>query len=89
MVDKSTPNILNCNASASFWMSWFDSLIRVGRGIHSHNAIAFMEYKDEYPYTINSISPFTATGFEGTWWFPQHYGEKIYIGAVLNWIIQI
>jgi Farnesoic acid 0-methyl transferase len=51
----STPNILDLNNFNSFWISWINGIIQVGKG----NAVGdgmFMSYNDTSPSAVNYVS---------------------------------
>ncbi|CAH1794507.1 unnamed protein product [Owenia fusiformis] len=65
-----TPDILNCNVSRTFWVSWLNGAINVGRGpVVGMNS--FMSWTDSDPYVVNVISVATGWGSSAIWKFQQ------------------
>ena len=68
LAERQTPNILKCDETRYFWISWADGLIEMGSGaaIGQHRLIY---YQDPDPYTVNSLTLDTASGFSGVYTF--------------------
>jgi hypothetical protein len=61
-----TPDILNCNESRSFWVSWSLGDIKVGRGdIVDDQTI--MRWVDPQPLAVGIVALSTGLSFEGVW----------------------
>ena len=51
----STPNILDVNNFKSFWISWINGVIRVGKGNVVGNDM-FLSYNDTSPIAVNYVA---------------------------------
>ena len=70
-----TPNVLSCNISQEFWLSWENGLIGFGGGRIQWQA-TLMQYQDPTspPPTVNSLSLATGSAVRGTWTIYRHAG---------------
>ena len=55
MVTSSTLNILDINYFNSFWISWINGVIQVGKGTVVGNDM-FMSYNDTSPSAVNYVA---------------------------------
>ena len=83
VVQKSTPNIMNCDQMGLFWVSWDEAgMINVGTGfVHSHT---FMQYQSTDPvfYKYASLSTWTSASLE--WEVLQDHCKYHNVTFVLN-----
>ena len=61
-----TPNILNCDEFRTFWVSWRNGRIQVGRGSVPKQR-QFMEWEDPRPLPVNFFSVSSGYGSTGEW----------------------
>ena len=64
--------LFNYNRSSSFWISWVNGTIQVGKGVQVGQN-PFMTYADFTPSTVNRMSVTTANNVTGTWVIPGVY----------------
>jgi hypothetical protein len=63
-----TPNVLNCNATVPFWLSWAFGHVKVGHGSIVNEQI-FMQWRDPNPMSVSVVSITTGWGATGIWRF--------------------
>ena len=68
-------NLLHCNVSRPFWVSWSVDSVRVGRGESVDEPLVAWESRDVHP--ISSLTLTTASGVHAHWHFPQD-GQSMY-----------
>ena len=64
-----TPNIVSCNESRPFWVSWKDAVISVGRG-NKVGDRTFMTFQSRYEKAVHAIS-ISGWNSEGFWEFHE------------------
>ena len=75
-MEKATENILHCNHSVDFFISWTDDgLISVGEG--QCGATPFMEWQDPDPVDKNGVGFATAAYYSAHWFLDMEQGEFI------------
>ena len=80
MLTKYLSDILHCNETRYFWVSWDDGLIEIGRGtVVGEDRIIGRLFENKL--NIMSIG-FSGWRNEGEWFFPNHHSE-IYIWIIL------
>ncbi len=67
-------NFLHCDSLQSFWFSWNNGNIRVGRGLVIGIA-EFMKYEDPDPYPVFAVSMTTVQGVDGMFEWLKDAGE--------------
>lgn len=84
VIHKEAP--LSCNTMKSFWMSWFDDRIRVGKGSDvGYNE--FMLHQGHPWYAIHAASISTGFGVDGKWMWPLRHGK--FIAVLTPKLVQI
>ncbi|ELU12988.1 hypothetical protein CAPTEDRAFT_69653, partial [Capitella teleta] len=68
-VEVETPDVMHCNETRYFWISWKNGVIEVGRGLVVGNRVFMVWWKDPEPYKVNGIAISTGFGAEGKWKF--------------------
>ena len=68
-----TPDILSCDESRPFWLSWAGGLIQVGRGTRV-SVDRFIEWQETEPYPTNAVAISTGWGATGEWQFTDIQG---------------
>ncbi|CAH1796732.1 unnamed protein product, partial [Owenia fusiformis] len=58
--------IVFCDATTSFWISWADGYIEVGKG-HVYGTDTFLQWDDPSPHSVNAVQFTTGFGVTGTW----------------------
>ena len=53
-IEVDTPNILECNADRTFWMSWARGELQVGRGSVVHSQV-FLAWTGPGPHPVSSV----------------------------------
>ena len=66
LYEVNTPQILNCNASRLFWITWSSGTISVGTGsVPQQDRLLY--FQDPQWHPVNSMSVMTPAGVAGTW----------------------
>ncbi|XP_067665680.1 uncharacterized protein [Haliotis asinina] len=65
------PSIVSCNEYRSFWLSWKNGVISVGKGPVAGSQL-FMQWAPTAPIVINHVSISTYLNNPGTWLFLEH-----------------
>ena len=65
MKEKQTPNIVACNATNRFYVSWADGEIKVGKDDPAVPPI--LEWKDVDPQPVNAVFLSSWSGYVGHW----------------------
>ncbi|XP_033724545.1 C3 and PZP-like alpha-2-macroglobulin domain-containing protein 8 [Pecten maximus] len=68
-VDNFERNIVDCNVYKSFWVSWRNNVISVGRG-NSFNVGTLLSFTDQHPNQIRYVGITTGFGASGEWEIP-------------------
>ena len=71
-----TPGVLSCNEYRTFWISWLNSYLRVGKG-HKYNHHEILKLEEAIPHTVGAIS-ITTDGTEGDWHFESEHSALFY-----------
>ncbi|CAH1796733.1 unnamed protein product [Owenia fusiformis] len=58
--------VVYCDATTSFWISWSGGYIEVGRG-HVYGRDTFLQWKDPSPHPVNAVQFTSGFGANGTW----------------------
>lgn len=62
-----TPQILNCNKSVSFWLTWYAGRISIGKGVLL-GANMFLDYQGVMVTEIQAVSFWTGVTPGGAQW---------------------
>ena len=68
----STPNILDCDSSREFWISWDGGMLRAGRGPVYSDELVSMAYN---LVNVSAVSLTTANGKAGIWTLHRREGD--------------
>ena len=75
LVWVNTSYLLECKKMKSFWISWRDGLIQVGKGLPYEEV--FMSWKDNSRRPVHSLALATGFGSEGDWQYFKERGTTI------------
>ena len=70
-----TPNILSCNESRAFWLSWAGGNIEMGTGDVPGGSVSILSWQDSTPRPVNAISVTSGWGAAATWQLELQPGE--------------
>ena len=62
------PDVVSCDKSQHFWVSWFDGRIAVGRG-STVGSREMLHWQDPDPHEITGVGITNAADYNGTWEF--------------------
>jgi len=72
ITQRSTPQILNCNSTKTFWIRWSAGVISVGHD--DMRTTPFMVWLVTNPHPVNFISLSTGNKQTGIWYFGSGTG---------------
>jgi len=72
-VGANTPNVLSCEISRKFWISWENGQIRVGQGVPYEQMILSLDYA----HVVTVVALSTDLLVSGTWKFSHEEGRTV------------
>ncbi len=85
---EAIPNLISCEMLESFWISWAEGIIQLGRG-SSYGDTGFAGFKDESPFEVNSVAMTTIGKTFGAWEFHKLAGKCLYMSHRIPYIIMV
>lgn len=76
VVEAATPNVLHCNYTRSFWISWRGTYVQVGSGSVVGESV-FLQLEDTNQYKIRAIAFDTSAPTVGLWEFGIVEGQRV------------
>ena len=73
-VTAQTVDLLNCDVSVSFWLTWINGTISIGQGVVVGSE-QFATWTDPQPKVVGAVSMTTGYGSVGQWIFPRDSGR--------------
>lgn len=78
VIEANTPNVLHCNYTRSFWISWRGTYVQVGSGSVVGESV-FLQLEDANQYKIRAIAFDTSAPNIGLWEFGIVEGQLRFI----------
>ena len=70
-----TPNILSADDFRTFWISWSENALRIGKGdVRNKDTFISMGIPKDKNYTIKCLAVSTGPGSNGVWEFAEYDG---------------